>query len=194
MNRGHVFKNRLLIVFSSGQEPIPSSPSSALRIWTSDLDLCAAAALSAGCRLRLPASLLSPLSEWTEKKRGKREHRDPQRRDQRLFLYTTARDYGTLWHFIVYAWIISLSCAPFSPALSFPFILSSFFCPFLPPVFPSHIHPSLISHFGVCSSPSFLFICPSLTSSSSPSSLASYLNCSAHEGKALGRTPCWLNC
>ena len=89
----------------------------------------------------------------------------------------TARDYEKLGHFIVSAPIISLSTRLPHPSvltLVFNSLISNF------------LRILIISHFHFFSSS------VSLTSSSSPSSLTSYLNCSSHRRTHRGRTPCRL--
>lgn len=162
-------------------------PGAALRIRTRDLDLWAAVALGYG----LQAACCSAISAPSEKKKKKkREHGDPRRTDQSLTgSYHSAGTYSQLqgimgnWDILLFLLQSSLYlCASLALLSSLSLSHLPSFLPFhlLLPVLPRLLSlPILIiSRFHFSPSPSPPFICPS-TSSSSPSSLASYLNCSA---------------
>lgn len=169
-----------------------------------------------GCRLGLPAAVLSLLWVNTEKKKKKWEHCDPQRRDQSLTgsdhsvgTYSQLQGIMGNWDISLFLLQSSLICLPFSPSCPYsPFCVSSLsspICSFFSrsplssssPLRPRH--PSLpiliISHFDFSLRvPLFFPPSVSLTSSSSQSSLASYLNCSACRRTQSRRTPRRLYC
>lgn len=149
----------------------------ARRIWTCDLDLWTAVALSSGCRL-----LRYLCSQWTQKKEEMGTSW-PAVLPAHIILWALThnckglRKIGTFYCFCSNHHFI---CLPFSPSCPYSSLYSSVshpsFTPYLLSVSLSSLHLSL-------SPPS-----------SSPSFLVSYLNCSAHRRTQSGLSPCRLYC